>query len=123
MKGLAEQEVAVCLCTLLKACFPAARSCSTLVVSPRCCGQRMDKGQYLSSAVPEPLRVSHSPWKTGSFQHRLDSRGKESATRQLLREDYSDTKSLILPLSGSRYSFVQLTELRLCVENNISQAS
>ena len=52
--------------------------------------------------------LQFAPWQTCSFQRHLGFSGKHSSTLQLLREHYSFAYP---PLSVTRYSLIQLTEL------------
>ena len=61
-----------------------------------------------------------TPWQTCSFRHQLDFSGKHSSHAAITSEDYSLT---FPPLSISRYSFIQLSELGHRGENENAQTS
>ena len=81
---------------------------------------------FLYSTVSSPLdRSKHftphppPPRQTCSFRHPLDFSGKYSAMQQLLHGDYPLT---FPPLSKARCSFIQLSELGRCGENENAKA-
>ena len=84
------------------------------------------KGKVCFHVPKYPVRwtaqstLHFTPWQTCSFRHQVDFSGKHSAMLQLLHEDYSLT---FPPLSITRYSSIQLSELGHCGENENAQAS
>ena len=58
------------------------------------------------------------PWQTCSFRHQLGFSWKHSSQAAITRNDYSLTCP---PLCIARYSFIQLSRLRCCEENENAQ--
>ena len=75
----------------------------------------------VSSSFARSKRFTPHPWHTCSFRHQLDFSGKYSTIPTAMKSE--DVSFIFPPLSISRYSIIQLSQLGRRGENENAQSS